>query len=786
MAIKLNAGLGKKKKRTKKPAGDGTRYEEVSSATSSPPEYDKEGKEDDSTAAASDAETTEDKADNEEDEEAFIALAMERWHQSSEHESETRRLMLDDFKFSTGDQWPANIRSQRDADGRPCLTMDQLNQSIKMVTNEQRQQRPAIQINPVGSGASRQTAEMEQGLVRHIEVNSDAEVAYDTAFDHMARGGRGWIRIRTEWEDDTFKQEIKIDPVKNPFVVYDDPASIRFDGSDARFRFSIEDVPIKEYKNRFPESKMASLTNFSTIGDNATEWASKEAIRIAEYFYVIDHAREIVLLDDGTIKNADKVTEEEKGRVLKRRRAITKEVKWALINAVERLEDHKWEGSYIPLIPVVGDDIEVDGKRFIAGLVRNAKDPQRMYNYHCSAATEAVAIAPKAPFVGVIGQFASQEKKWLSANIRNFAYLEYDNVDVSGKPAPAPQRSTAEPPIQALMLMIRQAGNDIKASIGIYDASLGQPGPEQSGKAILARQKQGDVATLNFSDNLARAIRAVGRQLLELIPKIYDTPQIKRILEADGSVKMVGIFNSQNGGYSPQEALEYVQSLEGGDAIKQVYDIGVGKYDVTVSVGPSFQSKRQEAVASMIQLISSYPQLMAIAGDLLIANMDMPYADKIAKRLKASLPPALQDSDDDTPEGKIAKLSSQLQNFEQQNQMLTQALDQASELVKSKRLELESKERIALFQAQAAMVQAQLKAHSDGALAAMQASMTAIQSRLDLIHDNIGIDQEDGESAVAGAGGGGSPASDGEGTAAPQTPAPTGAPTVDDAVQSAQ
>jgi len=397
-----------------------------------------------------------------------------------------------------------------------------------------------------------------------------------------------------------------------------------------------------------------------------------------------------------------------------------------------------------------------------------------MYNYHNSSATEAVALAPKAPYIGAIGQFASQEEKWKQANTRNFAYLEYDNVDVDGKPAGPPTRQAVEPPIQAMMLMIRQAGNDIKASIGIYDASLGQPGPEQSGKAILARQKQGDVATVNYSDNLSRAIRCVGRIFLEIIPKVWDVPKIQRVLAADGAAKHVGIYNSQNGGYSPAEALAHIQSLEGGESIKEVFDIGVGKYDVTISVGPNFQSKRQEAVTSMMQLVSSYPQLMAVAGDLLIGNMDWPYADEIAKRLKKSLPPALQDDDDDSSEGKIAKLSAQLQNFTQQNQVLTQALNQATEIVKTKRLELESKERIALFQAQAAIVQAELKAHAEGAMETLKATLGAIQSRLDLIHENIGIDQEDGEEDEGAAS---APKPNGG------TPPPTGAPSVADVVQ---
>lgn len=780
MAIKKK----KKKKALKAPS--------VSSAA--PPDEEESGRQLDTTATSSGRSGNSDDEEpdkEEESDEDFIALAMERWQASADHESETRALMIDDFKFSTLDQWPINIKSQRDADGRPCLTMDQLGQAIKQVTNEQRQQRPAIQVDPRGSGASRDVAEVFQGMTRHIEINSDAEVAYDTSFDHMVRGGRGWIRILTEYEPGTFDQEIIIERVKNPFTVYDDPASEKFDGSDARFRFVVSDMARSEYKTQYPKSDMASLTGFSSLGDTQSQWASKDSIRVAEYFYVIETPRKIVKMADGSVKNFDALPKDgsEDGQIVKTRTEIDRQVMWAKINAIETLEKKKWDGDVIPLIPVIGDDVEVDGKRYLAGLVRAAKDPQRMYNYHCSSATEAVALAPKAPFIGAVGQFASQEDKWKQANTRNFAYLEYDNVDVDGKPAGAPQRNSVEPPIQALMLMIRQANNDIKASIGIYDASLGQPGPEQSGKAILARQKQGDVATLNYADNLSRAIRAVGRAVVYLIPKIYDIPRIQRIVEADGTVKQVGIYNSQNGGFSPAEAQEQIQKMEGGDVIKKVFDIGVGKYDVTVSVGPSYQSKRAEAVTSMMQLISSYPQLMAIAGDLLVGNMDWPYADEISKRLKKSLPPNLQDSDDDTPEGQIAKLSAQVTNFQQQNQFLTQALNESSELIKTKRLELESKERIVLFQSQAAIVQAELKAHAEGAMLTMQKTMEMIQSRLDAIHNNVGIDVEDGEDeagAAAGAGGKGDGGGGAGPAAAPTPSAPPGAPSVSDVVQSAQ
>jgi hypothetical protein len=612
-----------------------------------------------------------------------LAQAQQRFRLCDEAEARARRDALDDLKFSIGEQWPADIEAQRVADGRPCLTMDQLNQSIKQVCNEQRQQRPSVQINPVGDGATREVAEALQGMVRHIEVNSEAEIAYDTAFEHMVRFGFGYWRVSTEYlPGDTFDQELKIDLIKNPFTVYCDPAAMLPDQSDARFKFIIEDVPRSEYKLLYGDSTALGLPDYSSIGDNAATWATKETIRVAEYFYIEESTRDIVRLEDGTVKDEEDLEQDDV--VVDHREVVDRKVIWEKINGVEVLDQRELPGKYIPVVPVLGTDLDIDGKRYLAGLTRNAKDPQRMYNYWNSAATETIALAPKAPFVGVKGQFKSSETQWKQMNQRNFPYIEYDPVSINGTPAGAPERVQTEPPIQAMSLMIRQAGNDIKASLGIYDASLGQAGPDQSGRAILARQKQGDLATLNFSDNLARSIRHTGRILVNWIPYVYDTPRIQRIVNPDQSVKYVGVFNSQQE-YSPEEAQILLAKQK--PAVTELHDVGVGTYDVVVSQGPNYQSKRQEAVASIMSLVQAYPQLMQMAGDLLVANMDWPYAQEISKRLKRTLPPEVLDQNDQSPEAQLTAAHAKLQQLGQQHDQLVQALQQANLTIQTKQVE---------------------------------------------------------------------------------------------------
>lgn len=638
-------------------------------------------------------------------EQEFLDLAQDRFRLAAESEASNRRDSLDDLAFSIGDQWPMDIRAQRQIDGRPCLTVNRLPQFIRQVTNEQRQQRPAIQINPIGSGSDVDTAEILQGIIRHIEVNSHAEEAYDTGFDSMVRIGFGCWRIITDWiAPETEDQEIYIVPIDNPFTVYMDPTNKR----DPSWGFIIEDLLASEFKHQFPESKYgngtASLTQYESVGDSPANWAQtidgNPSIRIAEYFTV-------------------QKSKGDKGREKRK-------VEWHKISALDILDQRDWPGKFIPIIKIYGDDLIINGKRHVSGLVRHAKDPQRAYNYWISAATERIALAPKAPWLIAEGQIEGYEAMWKQSNVRNLTTLVYKPKAMGGDQVPPPQRNVVEPGIQGMTEMLQMAAQDMYTTTGLNPNNLGQQqSTNESGKAVLARQKQGDVATLNFSDNAARGIEDTGTIIIDLIPKVYTEARLQRIIRPDGSATQVGIYNSEN--QDEDEAMEAIDDPN----IKKLYDVGTGRYDVAVSIGPSYQSKRQEAVAAQLALVGAVPQIMPAIGDLIVGNMDWPQSKEISKRLKKMLPPQLQDDEDTSPEAQLMQAQQQLAALGQQHGQLTQALQQATEMIKTKQVETQGKMSIAQFQAlsdqrlqqmklEAQIVIAQIEAKSQDASARAQ------------------------------------------------------------------
>lgn len=607
------------------------------------------------------------------EQDAFLNLAHDRYQLAAQAESKLRKEALDDLRFSVGEQWPLDIKADRQINGRPCLTINVLPQYIKQITNEQREQRPSITVNPVGSNTDVDTAEILQGISRHIEVNSDAEVSYDYGFDYSVRMGFGRWRLDTE-ENEEKEQEIVVRLVRNPFCVYDDPNAQKLDRSDARWQFSMVDIPVSEFSDKYPQSKLAtgaaSFSDYSSTGDQIPGWASSAGplptIRVAEYWYF-------------------------EGK--------KKEMNWALITALDILDEEEtiWESP--PNVGVFGEDLIVDGEIHQAGMVRHAKSAQEAKNYWTSAITEAVALAPKAPWVATPEQVAPYEAMYKQSNFRNLAVLYYKPQAVGGSMVPPPQRQAVEPAIQAMSTLLSLSSNDLQATTGLYPANLGQQqSSQESGKAVLARQKKGEVTNLNYSDNLARAIRRTGRMILNAIPKVYTSPRIQRIIQPDGTAKHVGIYNSKND--TEEKAMEAIAKQN--PAIQKIYDVGTGAYDVAVSVGPSYQTKRQEAVETQMALIQAEPQLLNVIGDILVGNMDIPGSREISDRLKKILPPQLQDSDD--PDSQTQQIISQHAQLTQQVQVLSQMLQKAQMEIQTKQVEQQGKLQIAQMQAQSDQV----------------------------------------------------------------------------------
>lgn len=555
----------------------------------------------------------------------FIPTALERWKVSSSAESENRELAMEDLRFIHGDQWPEKIKREREAEGRPCLTINRLPGFIDQVVGDQRQNRPRIKVRPVDSKSDVKLAEIIEGLVRNIEYCSNAETTYDLSFEHAVSGGFGYLRILKKYaDDDTFEQDIFIKGIKNPFSVYFDPECQEPDYSDARFAFICEDIPVEEFERRYPKKKDAAGDFNHGTGDFLS-WNTEDKRRVAEYWYKKPAKKTIVLLSNGVVMDEKDATPEKlmEATIVRRREVKTQEVYQCIINDTEILDGpHKWDGKYIPIVPVLGKEVWVDGRRVLRGLIRHAKDSQRMYNYWRTVVTELIALAPKAPWLVTPEQIKGHEPMWGTAHMKTYPYLLW-NDEKTGTPPPNRIFPAAMP--QGAFTEAQVAVDDMKACTGIYDASLGARGNETSGKAIIARQREGDVATFAFIDNLSRAIRQTGRVILDLIPKVYDTERIVRIRNIDDTERFVPV-NKQ-----------IVKDWE----VYLLNDITVGKYDVVVEAGPSYSTQRAEAAEAGIQLMQALPNQAPMIADLVVKNMDVAGASEIAERLQKLLPPGL-------------------------------------------------------------------------------------------------------------------------------------------------
>jgi hypothetical protein len=673
----------------------------------------------------------------------IISVAKSRFTMAVSAYSESREDELDDLRFYAGSpdnawQWPADVLQTRGSvqgqtiNARPCLTINKLPQHVRQVTNDQRQNRPSGKVIPVDDKADVEVAEIFDGLVRHIEYISDADVAYDTACENQVSYGEGYIRLLTEYcDDNTFNQDIKIGRIRNSFSVYMDPTIQDPCGSDAQWCFITEDLTKEEYERQFPDAQPISSMMQQGVGDaSISQWVSENTVRIAEYFY-IEHEKATLNLYYGNV-SAMKGSVEDQEMVMRGMKPIRtrtvdiKKVKWCKINGFEVLESQDWAGASIPVVRVVGNEFEVDGRIYVSGIVRNAKDAQRMYNYWTSQEAEMLALAPKAPFIGYGGQFEGYEQQWKTANTTNWPYLEVnpDVTDGAGGVLPLPQRAPPPLPQTGLIQAKMGASDDIKGTTGQYDSSLGQTSNERSGKAILARERQADVGTYHYVDNLARAVRYITRQIVDLVPKIYDTERIARIIGIDGETDIVKVNPNQ-----PMPVNKIVDQQ--GIVLEKIYNLGVGKYDVCVTTGPSYMTKRQEALEAMAQLLQGNPQLWAVAGDLFIKNMDWPGAQEMSKRFAKTIDPKIMEGGDDSPEMQAAKMQMDAMNQEMQQMM--QMLQNVS-----KSVEVQEQQR-ADYEAQIKAFDAETKR-----ISAVQAGMTFEQIQ-DVVRGTIAAALDTGD-----------------------------------------
>tara|TARA_R110002020_G_scaffold98287_5_gene234172 strand:- start:3841 stop:5814 length:1974 start_codon:yes stop_codon:yes gene_type:complete len=560
----------------------------------------------------------------------IVEEAKEAFESVQEAEEENRENANADIRFARlGEQWDESDRNKRARDGRPTLTINRMPAFIRQVTNDARLNTPSVKVHPVDDSADPECAEILNGLIRNIQISSNADEAYDTALIDAVTGGFGYFMIDVDFAyNDTFEQDILVKRIANPFTVYGDPRSTGADSSDWNSAFITDMMSRKDFEEEFPEAEAVHWDE-DFEADNDLDWITEESVRVADYWKRTQVDRPIVLLSNGEIVDEEVYGENKdyfdiQGIQVENERTVKSwKVKRYTLSGKEVLEEIDWPGMYIPIIPVYGEENWVDGKRYFKSLIRDAKDPQRIYNYWRTASTELVALAPKAPFIGPVGSFDEDGDKWATANTESHPYLQYDGQI-------APQRQPfAGPPAGALQEALN-ASDDMKQVLGMFDASMGAPSNETSGRAIMARQREGDVSTFHFIDNLNRAIQHAGKIMLDLIPHVYSGERIVRILGEDEKPENVQV--NQPIPMMDEQGQPMMDDM--GQPQARIYDLTKGKYDLVVRSGPSFTSRREEAATQMMELLRVFPEAAPIIGDIFARNLDWPGADEISKRLE--------------------------------------------------------------------------------------------------------------------------------------------------------
>lgn len=610
----------------------------------------------------------------------FMVKVRARWAASSTSEDVQRRRSLEEVLFNSGKHWDPDIYKERTGKERICLEVNRTPQYLNQVSNEEKLTRPTMKFKPVGNG-DKGIAQVKQNLARSIERRSGAQGIRDDAFYRMLEKGWAYWRVSTDWESDkSFDQVIKTDRIFNDFSVYRDPNARQPDKSDAKFYFITEDMPYDDYMEEHGDSNLASL-NWTSPGDEYRDWVSTDGkmVRVAEYYYVTSTKVMIYKLADGSVKYEDETTAEERINAQDKRWTKRKKVFWCKVNGGEILDgnDDLTAGreTLDPSIPIVflgARTIRVEDKDIYVGMVRDAMEPCLASDYWLSAITEMVALAPKAPWLASAKAIAGYETEWQAANVENYAVLHYNHVDENGQEIPEPKRNFAEPPIQAMTFILRYADEDLKRVMGIYNAALGAPGPETSGVAIRNRQSESDVANYNYQDSLQRAIAYEAFLYNGLIRKVYDEERTIELTRADNTVELVAIN-------------KLFQDKAGKDT---KYDMTMDDCTTEVEVGPSMNTKRQEAAANMTDFLKIDPSAAPLVGDLIARNMDFPDSEEFERRLKSRVPEDLRSNDlgegktDVSPEFKAA-----YQKQAQALEMANNEIQQLTEIIKTKQVE---------------------------------------------------------------------------------------------------
>jgi hypothetical protein len=558
----------------------------------------------------------------------------EVWNQ----ERDQRTLAIEDMRFAHAEdgQWDEEAITKRK--DRPRYTLNRVAGAIDQVCGGQRQNRTQIKVRPVTDGSD-DVAKVEMGLIRNIEARSDGESIYDAAFDETVTGGYGGWRVLTQFtDDDSFEQDIVLAPIKSAASsLYFDPSAQKYDKRDALWAFYLKDMTLDAFKKKFPNATVVDFSDKIYSSGNCTEWFRDNLVRVAEYWVVDLVPAEIALMSDGRVLN---ITEEQAVidelaaleppvTVVKSRKTQVRRIHSYIMNGAEILKGPmKWAGKYIPLIPVYGRTFNIEGKEFVRGITRFAKDPQRIYNYATSNAIEVTALTPKDPYWLTPAQAKGHQAKLRSFNTANTPFMLY-NADPE---SPGPPARTGAPQLQqSLIQQVSQAADDIHATTGLYAPAMGNAPQLLSEKSVIAQADKGDRATFVFTDNLHKSIKFTGDILVDLMPRIYDTQRVVRVLNFDGTTENVEINAKAISDFN-----QPVMDEQTGEQVI-VNDLARGKYETFIEAGPAFNTLRQESAQQLIELATGSPRFEALATDLIAKNLNVLETDELTKRVRKQM-----------------------------------------------------------------------------------------------------------------------------------------------------
>ena len=679
--------------------------------------------------------STKEQRDDQKDQD-LIAKIRKCFKRASEAERDNRKEALDDIKHKVGEgQWPQGVVAARNIDKRPTLTINKLPVFVRQVVNEGRENRPQIHISPVGERADREVAKFFRGLIRFIERQSQADIAYDTLLEHGADAGFGYLRILTEYEEKSFDKRIVIQRIRNRFTVYLDPSRQMPDGSDARWGIVTEMVPREQFEADYPDKDPCPWDMGATGDQIYKDWINEHELRVCEYFYIDEETKTLVMLENGHIGYWEDLDDQARAlEVVAQREEAVPTVKWCKVSPREVLEREDWAGRYIPIVEIIGNEDDIEGKVVKSGIIRAAKTPQQMFNFHRTLGVELVSLQPRAPYIVEFGQIEGFENIWRTANTKNHPYLPYNAVDANGQPAPPPQRQAFIGSNQGVIAEVQQAQQDFMAVTGLrFDATLGERVYDESGKALRELQRKGDQGSFHYIDNFGRSLRRVGEILVDLIPKIYDTRRVVTILREDNDQEEQVIVDP-----NAEKAFQE-RRLQLAGKVQKIYNPTFGKYGVTVTIGPSAATKRIEAWDNMVQFLKVMPPQFAMQiADLVVQNADWEGADKLAARLAKMLPPNLldQNSINEAPpqvQALFASMKQQLQQLSNERTQLVKLLgdQQADRAIKKDKIDKDFEAKlfgiIAKLQSDAAKLEAGKAGDLAGAVDELKTALEGFQ-----------------------------------------------------------